>query len=138
MRRAKISGTGMYVPDRVVTNDDLAKLMDTSDEWIQQRSGIVTRRYVEPGQMPSELAENATRRALESAISDPEFVPADALSGDNVSLVTAHTRLTLSPRISYQFSNRVSADFTLRYEKFDSEEERKRREEEFLARYRGK
>jgi 3-oxoacyl-[acyl-carrier-protein] synthase-3 len=65
--RAKISGTGMCVPDRVVTNDDLAALMDTSDEWIRQRSGIVTRRYIEPGQVPSELALEATQRALEAA-----------------------------------------------------------------------
>ena len=43
--RAKIVGTGLYVPERVVTNDDLAKLMDTSDEWIRQRSGIAERRY---------------------------------------------------------------------------------------------
>ena len=69
--RAKIAGTGMYVPERVVTNDDLAGLMDTSDEWIQQRSGIVTRRYIEPGQQPSELAEHAARRALEAAGREP-------------------------------------------------------------------
>jgi 3-oxoacyl-[acyl-carrier-protein] synthase-3 len=61
----------MYVPERVVTNDDLAKLMDTSDEWIQQRSGIKTRRYIEDGQMPSELAERASRRALEAAGLEP-------------------------------------------------------------------
>jgi len=42
--RAKITGTGMYVPERVVTNDDLTKLMDTSDEWIRQRSGALHRR----------------------------------------------------------------------------------------------
>jgi 3-oxoacyl-[acyl-carrier-protein] synthase-3 len=65
--RARITGTGMYVPERVVTNDELAELMDTSDEWIRQRSGICTRRYIEPGQMPSELAERATLRALEAA-----------------------------------------------------------------------
>jgi 3-oxoacyl-[acyl-carrier-protein] synthase-3 len=65
--RARITGTGMYVPERVVTNDDLAERMDTSDEWIRQRSGIVTRHYIVPGQMPSELAERATARALEAA-----------------------------------------------------------------------
>jgi 3-oxoacyl-[acyl-carrier-protein] synthase-3 len=64
---AKITGTGMYVPDRVVTNHDLAKLMDTSDEWIRQRSGIGERRYVEPGQQPADLAARAARRALEAA-----------------------------------------------------------------------
>ncbi len=64
------------------------------------------------------------RRALQSAISDPDFVTADALTGDNISLVTAHVRTTIQPRIAYQFSNRVSADFTLKYEKFDSEDSR--------------
>ena len=64
------------------------------------------------------------RRALENALADPEFVIADALSGDNISLVTAHTRLTVSPQISYQFSTRVQANFTLKYEKFDSEDSR--------------
>ena len=42
----------MYVPENVVTNDDLAKLMDTSDEWIQQRSGIKERRYAAEGEAP--------------------------------------------------------------------------------------
>ena len=65
--RARISGTGMCLPERVVDNDELAQLMDTSDEWIRQRSGIVTRRYVDPGQKPSELARTATERALEAA-----------------------------------------------------------------------
>ncbi len=65
--RARIKGTGMYVPERVVTNEDLAQPMDTSDEWIQQRSGIKTRHYVADGQMPSELAERASERALEAA-----------------------------------------------------------------------
>jgi hypothetical protein len=64
------------------------------------------------------------RRALESALLDPNFVPANALQGDNISLVTAHTRLTVSPTIAYQFSNRVTANFTLSYEKFDSEDSR--------------
>ena len=66
-RRAKITGTGMCVPDRVVTNHDLAKLMDTSDEWIRQRSGIVERRFIEPGQMPADLARVASERALDAA-----------------------------------------------------------------------
>ncbi|MBO6574940.1 MAG: cell surface protein SprA [Rhodothermales bacterium] len=64
------------------------------------------------------------RTSLESAIDNPEFQLADVLTGDNVTPVTAHTRLTLSPVVSYQFSNRVSANFTLKYEKFDSEDSR--------------
>jgi len=68
---ARITGTGMYVPDRVVTNHDLARLMDTSDEWIRQRSGIVERRYIGPGQQPADLAVQASRRALEAAGREP-------------------------------------------------------------------
>jgi len=57
----------MYVPERVVTNHDLAELMNTSDEWIRQRSGIVERRYIEEGQTPTDLAHPAAQRALEAA-----------------------------------------------------------------------
>jgi 3-oxoacyl-[acyl-carrier-protein] synthase-3 len=71
MIRARIRGTGMYVPDRVVTNHDLEKLMDTSDEWIRQRSGIVERRFVSEGETPALLAERAARAALEAARVEP-------------------------------------------------------------------
>jgi len=65
--RTRIVGTGLAVPDRVVTNHDLERLMDTSDEWIRQRSGIVERRHVSEGETPATLAEAASRRALEAA-----------------------------------------------------------------------
>ncbi len=65
--RSVIVGTGMSVPDRVVTNRDLEARMDTSDEWIQQRSGIRERRHIAEGETPSGLAEVAARRALEAA-----------------------------------------------------------------------
>ncbi len=67
MPAPRILSTGFHVPDRVVTNDDLAAIMDTSDEWIQQRSGIVERRWVEPGEAGSDLALGAARMALERA-----------------------------------------------------------------------
>jgi 3-oxoacyl-[acyl-carrier-protein] synthase-3 len=54
----------MYVPERVITNDDLARIMDTSDEWIRQRTGIQERRYIGEGQTPADLALEASRRAL--------------------------------------------------------------------------
>jgi 3-oxoacyl-[acyl-carrier-protein] synthase-3 len=57
----------MYAPPRVVTNDHLAKLMDTSDEWIQQRTGIRERRYVDPGVGPADLALEAAKQALDAA-----------------------------------------------------------------------
>lgn len=65
--RSKITGTGMYVPARVVTNHELEQRMDTSDEWIRQRSGIVERRHVDGTETPADLAEQASRRALEAA-----------------------------------------------------------------------
>ena len=65
--KALITGTGHFVPPKVVTNFDLEKKMDTSDEWIRQRTGIVERRYVEPGVGSSDLAYEAALRAIEAA-----------------------------------------------------------------------
>ncbi|HKX46847.1 MAG TPA: beta-ketoacyl-ACP synthase III [Planctomycetota bacterium] len=81
--RSKVVGTGMCVPDRVVTNDDLARLMDTSDEWIQQRTGIRERRWIEAGQTPSDLARVACQQALAAAhldVSDLDFILLATLS----------------------------------------------------------
>jgi 3-oxoacyl-[acyl-carrier-protein] synthase-3 len=72
MRRVRISGTGMYVPPRVVTNQDLEKLMDTSDEWIQQRTGVRERHHVDEGTGPADLAYEASVRAIESAGLEPK------------------------------------------------------------------
>jgi 3-oxoacyl-[acyl-carrier-protein] synthase-3 len=57
----------MCVPERVVTNHELAEWMDTSDEWIRQRSGIAERRFIRPGQQPADLAREASLRALAAA-----------------------------------------------------------------------
>ena len=69
MKKTLITGTGRYVPPRVVTNDDLAQWMDTSDEWIQQRSGIEQRHWVpeEGGVGASDLGLEASKIALEQA-----------------------------------------------------------------------
>ncbi len=75
--RTEILSTGMYVPSRVVTNDDLAQMMETSDEWIVQRTGIHERRWVEvPGTGASELGVQAARAALERAEMKPEDLDA--------------------------------------------------------------
>jgi 3-oxoacyl-[acyl-carrier-protein] synthase-3 len=84
-RRTAITGTGHYVPPRVVTNQDLEKRMDTSDEWIRQRSGILTRHHVDEGVGTSDLACEAARRAIEDARIDPasiDFIVAATLSPD--------------------------------------------------------
>ncbi len=78
--RSRFAGTGMYVPERVVTNHDLAKWMDTSDEWIRQRTGIVERRWVTPGETPADLAEQAARRALDDAGCEPSELDAIVLA----------------------------------------------------------
>ncbi|HEY8380202.1 MAG TPA: 3-oxoacyl-ACP synthase, partial [Nannocystis sp.] len=76
-KRAAILGSGHYVPSRVVTNDDLAKLMPTSDEWIVQRTGIRERRYIErSGIGASDLALPAAKMALEQAGRDVKDVDA--------------------------------------------------------------
>ena len=78
--RTRISGTGMYVPGRVVTNHDLEQQMDTSDEWIRQRSGIEERHWIEEGQQPADLAEAAARKALEAAEIDADQIDAIVLA----------------------------------------------------------
>jgi 3-oxoacyl-[acyl-carrier-protein] synthase-3 len=67
VRRTVIQGTGFYVPERIVTNDELAGMIDTSDEWIRERTGIVERRWVEEGVTGAEMALRATSMALDEA-----------------------------------------------------------------------
>jgi 3-oxoacyl-[acyl-carrier-protein] synthase-3 len=64
---ARIAGTGSYLPPRVVTNDELAARLDTSDAWIRERTGIRQRHVAEQSQASSDLALEASRRALEAA-----------------------------------------------------------------------
>lgn len=77
---AVISGTGMYVPDNVVSNHDLARIMETTDEWITTRTGVKERRFVEPGVGSSDLAV----KAVEAAMTD-----AGVEAGDVDALITA-------------------------------------------------
>nr|WP_319386884.1 beta-ketoacyl-ACP synthase III [uncultured Roseibium sp.] len=65
--RSTVTGCGSYLPDNVLTNDDLARQVDTSDEWIVQRTGIRQRHIAAEGEVTSDLALEAARRALESA-----------------------------------------------------------------------
>jgi 3-oxoacyl-[acyl-carrier-protein] synthase III len=67
VRRVKIAGLSTYVPPRVLTNKDLEKLVETSDEWILQRTGIKERHIVDPGVATSDLAKEAALGALHQA-----------------------------------------------------------------------
>lgn len=70
MMTTKIIGTGSYIPETAVTNDDLAKVMETSDEWIRSRTGIAAR-HISSGEGTAFLATEAARRALADAAVDP-------------------------------------------------------------------
>jgi len=85
-RRAIITGTGHYLPPRAVPNADLEKLTNTTDEWIRERSGILERRWVEPGTGSSDLAVEAAKSAIERAgldKNDIDFIIAATLSPDH-------------------------------------------------------
>ena len=72
--RISVTGLGCYVPERVLTNDELAALVDTSDEWIRERTGIRERRIAADEQALTDIALPAARRALEMAGIDPATV----------------------------------------------------------------
>src|SRR5690606_36578129 len=71
---ARIIGTGSYLPEKVVHNTDLEKLMDTSDEWIRERTGIERRHYAAEGETMVDMAEQAARRAIAAAGLKPEDI----------------------------------------------------------------
>lgn len=69
-----ISGTGSYVPEKILTNDDLSKMVDTSHEWIVSRTGIEERRIAPKDMASSDLSTEAAKRALEDANLNPEEI----------------------------------------------------------------
>ena len=71
MKPTAILGTGSSAPDNILTNFDLEKIMDTSDEWIIQRTGIKERHIARPGEKFSDFALPASHQALEMAQIDP-------------------------------------------------------------------
>ena len=74
MRRSVVAGVGRYLPERIVTNAELAKTVDTSDEWIRERSGITQRHIAAEGEFTSDLATHAAREALKSAGMEPDDI----------------------------------------------------------------
>jgi 3-oxoacyl-[acyl-carrier-protein] synthase-3 len=73
-RRTFVTGCGSYLPARVLTNDELAKRVDTSDEWIRQRTGIRQRHIAAEGELTSDLGLSAARAALQAAELDAEDI----------------------------------------------------------------
>jgi 3-oxoacyl-[acyl-carrier-protein] synthase-3 len=86
MKQSKIAGIGYYVPERIVTNDDLSKVMETTDEWVQERTGIKERRYAEKHkETTTTLGAKAAKIAIERAgitTDDVDFIIFATLSPD--------------------------------------------------------
>ncbi|MEE9514834.1 MAG: beta-ketoacyl-ACP synthase III [Candidatus Brocadiales bacterium] len=86
-RRVKIAGMGSYLPPKRLTNKDLEKMVDTSDEWITKRTGIKERRIVEDGVASSDLASKAAMKALKDAKVSPkdvELIITSTITPDNL------------------------------------------------------
>lgn len=98
---ASLTGWGHYAPDHVLTNDDLAERMDTSDEWIRSRSGIRERRIVDDDQAVSDLCVNASEVALEKA----------GLKAADLDLILVATSSPdyMTPPVSSQIQDRLGA-----------------------------
>ena len=100
-KRIGISGLGMYVPKKVLTNHDIEKMVDTTDEWIQSRTGIRERHIVEPGTTTSDLAYEAGREALKHAKLDPKDL--------DLLIVATTTPDMLFPSVSCLVQQRLGA-----------------------------
>lgn len=93
MIRTEILGIGSYLPEKIVTNDDWAKMVDTSDEWIFTRTGIKERHFATPEQATSDLAVGAAQNAIADAGIDPheiDLIMIGTISGDNAYPSTAN------------------------------------------------
>ena len=98
MKKAKISGVGCYYPDNIVTNDDLAKIVDTSDEWIHKRTGIRKRR-LSTGENTSDLAVMAAKNAIKNAGLTPEDIDLIVLATTSPDFLTPSTAAIVQGRI---------------------------------------
>jgi 3-oxoacyl-[acyl-carrier-protein] synthase-3 len=96
---SRIAGTGSHLPKRVVTNHDLEKVMETSDQWIRERTGICSRRVVSDGETTVSLGEEACRKALESADVDPAEIDLFVMGTTTPDLVFPSSACLIQKRI---------------------------------------
>jgi 3-oxoacyl-[acyl-carrier-protein] synthase-3 len=96
---SRIAGTGSYLPEKVVTNFDLEKMVDTSDEWIRTRTGIERRHVAADGETTVDLAEFAARRALDAAGIAPQDVDFIAFGTTTPDLVFPNCGVLLQARL---------------------------------------
>jgi 3-oxoacyl-[acyl-carrier-protein] synthase-3 len=96
---SRIAGTGSYLPERVLTNADIEKLVDTTDEWIRDRTGISERRIAAEGQTTGDLAEIAARRAMDAAGVDASEIDLIALGTTTPDLIFPSTACLVQARL---------------------------------------
>ena len=96
---SRIVGTGSYLPEKILTNFDLEKLMETSDSWIRERTGIERRHIAADGETTVDLAEHAARRALDAAGLRPEDVDFIAFGTTTPDLVFPNCGVILQSRL---------------------------------------
>ena len=96
---SRIAGTGSYLPAQVLTNDDLARRIDTSDAWIRARTGIHERRIAAPSETTSDLAEHASRAALEAAGIEPADVDLIVVATTTPDMVFPSTACVLQAKL---------------------------------------
>lgn len=108
MKKIGIKGTGSYVPNRVVPNSYFEKIIDTTDEWIITRTGIHTRRMIEPGQALSDMATPASEHALEMAGISPEKLDLIIVGTSSADMISPSAACILQHRLGAQ--NAVAFD----------------------------
>ena len=96
---SRIAGTGSYLPEKVLTNDDLSKIVDTNDEWIAARTGIRERHVVAEGETTSDLAYHAATRAMEAAGVDAGDIDLIVLGTTTPDLIFPSTACLLQHRL---------------------------------------
>jgi 3-oxoacyl-[acyl-carrier-protein] synthase-3 len=99
MKYSRIIGTGSYLPEKVLTNQDLEKIMDTTDEWIRERTGIVKRHIAAGDETACDLAEVAASRAMEAAGKTPRQVDLIVLATTTPDRVFPSTACLLQQRL---------------------------------------
>lgn len=99
--KVKIKGTGMFVPERIMTNDDLSKIVDTNDEWIFERTGIRERRIsnTEGGEFPSDMAYHASMQALKDANLEPNDIDLILFSSVTPDFKLPNTAIVLQQKL---------------------------------------
>jgi 3-oxoacyl-[acyl-carrier-protein] synthase-3 len=96
---SRIAGTGSYLPEKILTNFDLERMMNTTDEWIRDRTGIERRHIAAAGQTTVDLAEHAARRAIEAAGVRPEDIDFIAFGTTTPDLVFPNCGVLLQQRL---------------------------------------